>query len=139
MLALHRTHHRLAIRNAVRHRLLAVNVLPRRNRVHGNLLMPVVGHRHDDSFNVLVVENLLVPSRGADLRTRNLLRQRVPPVIKIARRNTLGLRQRYRYPQQRRSLDTNADRCESNALTRRWRCRSLLGCQGKVTPGNHGS
>ena len=42
----------------VDHRLLAVDVLARLHRVHGGLLMPVVGRGDDHGINVLARKNL---------------------------------------------------------------------------------
>ena len=136
--SLHRPHHRLAVGNAVRHRLLAIHILARRDRVHGDLFMPVVGHSHNDSLNILVIQNFLVASCGADIRTGNLLRKRVPTVIEIACCHTLALWQSDRGTKQRRTLDANADRRKSNPLAGWLRCRSLFGCQDEVAAGNHG-
>ena len=45
---LRRLHHRKPLRDGMRHRLLAVNVLPRVARIDDDALMPMVGHGRDD-------------------------------------------------------------------------------------------
>ena len=51
-------HHLDAVLRAVRHRLLAINVLAGIHRVHHHLLVPVVRHRRDDAVDVLVVQRV---------------------------------------------------------------------------------
>src|SRR5262249_13606498 len=73
----------------VRHRLLAVAVLPRAARLDDEALVPVVGNRRDQAVDPLVVEQLLVPARRTQLRPRDLPGERVPAVVEIAGRDAL--------------------------------------------------
>ena len=109
-------HHRAAIRHAVRHRLLAVDVLPGAHGVHDDLPMPVIGHRGDDAVDLLVVEQLLVPARRPQVGADDFTRARVPPVVEVARGDAFDTGQADRPCEQAGSLHPDPDYPEAHAV-----------------------
>jgi hypothetical protein len=99
--ALRRFHHIEALFRAVRHRLLAVDVLTRIACIHHDAFMPVIRHSRNDAVDVLAIQQLLImPGYGQIRIFRDLPSKRMTAVVEIGSTHALDSRQPDRGPQQ---------------------------------------
>ena len=125
-----RVHHGHAVGGAVRHRLLAVDVLPGAHRIHHHLLVPVIGHGRHDAVDVLVVEQLLIAARDGEIGPHDLARQRVPTVVQVAGGGAFDAGQLDGLGQEPVPLHADADHAEPHPVAGRaggWTHEELLG------------
>jgi hypothetical protein len=111
-------YHRQSIRRIVRHRLLAVHIFARRQRIHYYLLMPVVRNGNDDRVDILGVEEFLVAPGRPNRLAHDLLRQLMAPVVKIGGRHTLHPAQLNRVREKTRAFHADAHNPEANSVIR---------------------
>src|SRR5262249_49033199 len=113
-----RRHHLEAVGRRVGHRLLAVDVLPSRDRVHHDLLVPVVGHRGHDAVDLLVREQLLVAPCGPEVLLDDLAREGVAAVVEVAGGRALDTGEGDRGVQEAGALHADPDDAEADAVAR---------------------
>src|SRR5207247_4599321 len=116
---LRRVHHGHAVGRAVRHRLLAVDVLAGAHLVPHHLLVTVIGNRRHDALDVLVLEERLIAARDGQVRPDDLAGQRVPTVAQVTSRRTFVPRQLYGLREQPVPLHADADHAEADPVTGR--------------------
>ena len=117
------------------HRLLAVNVLAGVARIDDDALMPMVRHGRDDAVDILATQQFVVAARREEVRiTRDLLGQRVPPIVQIGGGDAFDTRQADRVVKQPRTLHADADHAETDALSR-WGCVAGIPCLRFRRPG----
>ena len=115
---LDRVDHLAALFDGPRHRLLAVDVLARRECVQHHLPVPVVRRRNRDGVHVLASEHRVVILRSLDRTRRYFLRMRQVPVVQISRDHGPNTRNALEAPQQEIAADTYAYKSHPDLVVR---------------------
>jgi len=125
----------------MRHRLFAVDVLAGPDRVHEDLLVPVIGNGGDDAVDLLVVEQFFVTPRRSDFSAGNLLRESVAAIVEVARGHAFHAWKSYSRGEQAAALHTHANDAKTNAVARRDfpRGRNASRVEGNAAGGHQGA
>ena len=111
----------------VHHRLLAVDVLARLERVDRDLRVPVVGARHDHRVHVLAGEDLAVVARRLDVLAELLPALLEAPVVDVRGRHQLDPRHLERRLGVALAHAARAEEGEADPVVRGDGLRGLLG------------
>ena len=98
------------------HRLLAVDVLARRQCLHRDGHVPVIGSGDDHCVHVGPRKDLLVLASGDDLVTEDFLGPSQPAVVEVGHGHELHSRRLQGGPGVRIALDTQADGGQAHPL-----------------------
>src|SRR2546426_632641 len=110
--------HRHTVGGAVRHRFLAVDVLPGADRIDDDLLVPVIGNGGHDAVDVLVAQQLLVAARDWEIRPHDLTRERVTAIVEVGGASAFDAGQLNGRRQQTAALHAHSDHPEPHAIAR---------------------
>ncbi len=119
--------HPRALVDRVHHRLLAVDVLARLERIDRHLRVPVVGARHDHRVHVLAGEHLPVVARRLQVLAELLLALLEAPVVDVRGRDQLDPRHLERRLGVALAHAARAEEGEADPVVRGDGLRGLLG------------